>query len=214
MLRGTKILFSWKLDLWTRGDSWGTAAVHLWKFTAQASQERRKASRDRGADETESEGKEKEITYNPQNLPLGCDDKPPPTSCISLMAWISTTAVRFVETTPTMDWSLPAAFCWIVLRSWHEVFGPAQQCPLRKCNIDWRSYLFVGQANTAEGCGTLARSTPTKRMRTPVETIWTRKQDDQKGQGLFERSTVLRLPSDRSALLSSPTKCSKRPFAM
>lgn len=57
MLRGTKILFSWKLDLWTCGDSWGRAAVHLWKFTAQASQERRKASRDGGADETESEGK-------------------------------------------------------------------------------------------------------------------------------------------------------------
>lgn len=204
MLRGTKILFSWKLDLWTRGDSWGTAAVHLWKFTAQASQERRKASRDGGADETESEGKEKEITYSP----LGWDDKPPPTSCISLMAWMLWDLWKL-----HLPWT-EAAFCWIVLRSWHEVFGQAQQCPLRKCNIDWRSCLFVGQANTAEGCGTLARPTPTKRMRTPVEIIWTRKQDDLKRQGLLERSTVLRLPSDLSALLSSPTKCSKRPFAM
>lgn len=209
MLRGTKILFSWKLDLWTRGDSWGTAAVHLWKFTAQASQERRKASRDGGADETESEGKGDHL-QSPKPAP-GLRRK---TSPYKLYKPHGLNAVRFVETTPTMDWSLPAAFCWIVLRSWHEVFGQAQQCPLRKCNIDWRSCLFVGQANTAEGCGTMARPTPTKRMRTPVETIWTRKQDDQKRQGLLERSTVLRLPSDRSALLSSPTKFSKRPFAM
>lgn len=206
MLRGTKILFSWKLDLGTGGDSRGTAAVHSRECTAKASQKRRKARRDGGADETESEGKENEITYSPQNLPLDWVSKLPPTSCISLMSWISTTAVSFVETTRTMDWSLPAAFCWIVLCSWHEVFGHAKQCPLSKCTIDWGSCLFVGQANTAEGFGAMASLTPTKRMRNPVEIIWKRKEHHLKRQRLLERSAMHRFLLDRSAFAFFPNQ--------